>query len=107
MKMELILGCWGRENNNFSFCSSTSNVILDLTKNTERNRNIAEFLDKMYGLFDKPLYTNIHTAVWNIQDKFSFKSNVVFPEVFFKQIEEFCVVHKRCGLYLKIEYREE
>ena len=102
MKVELILGCWGREQNNFSCCSGTSNVILDITKNTEKNVAIAEFLDKVYNLFDKPLYSNAHTAIWNIQDKFSTKGKPVFQDQFFKQMEEFCILHKKCGVYLRL-----
>lgn len=106
MRVELILGCWGREQDNFNCCSGTTNVILDITKNTERNVLIAEFLDKVYGLFDKPLYLNVHTALWSLQDKFSDVSNPVFSKKFFKQIEEFCVAHKKCGVYLRLNIKE-
>lgn len=107
MRVELILGCWGREKDNFSSCSGTKNVILDITKNTEKNVLIAEFLDKVYGLFDKPLYSNVHTALWSLQDKFSEIGKPIFPVNLFKQIEEFCILHKKCGVYLRLNVQDQ
>jgi hypothetical protein len=107
MKVELVLGCWGREQDNFYSCSGASNVILDITKNTERNILIAEFLDKVYNIFEKPLYSNVHTALWKIQDQFSEVGRPVFNDKLFKHIEEFCITHKKCGVYLKLIFDKE
>lgn len=107
MKIMLILGCWGRERVGFIACPSIFNEILDLTKNSERNIKIKDYLDSHFKLFDRPLYNNVHTAVWNIQEKFSEKGNSVFPEEKFRYIEEFCIDHAKCGLYLRLELKED
>ena len=52
-----------------ALCLGCENEILDLSNNTERNIAIADYLDSNYGLFDRPLYNNVHTAVFNIQEK--------------------------------------
>lgn len=106
MKLFLVLGCWGKQNNNFVLCSSTQNIILDLTKNNVRNSNIINYLDHTLRLFDKPLYANVHTAIWNINEKFSEADSPVFEENLFKNIEKFCIEHVHCGLFLRLELRE-
>jgi hypothetical protein len=107
MKITLILGCWGREKEGFVSCPSISNEILDLTKNSSRNIQIKDYLDSYFKLFDRPLYNNVHTAIWNIQDKFSEKGDPVFPEIKFRYIEEFCINHSKCGLFLRLELKGE
>ena len=107
MRLFLILGCWGREEDGFISCSGISNKILELTQQTERNRMIIDFLDDTYRLFDKPLYSNVHTALFGIQDKFSSTGFPVFSKVEFHRIEAFCQMHAKCGLYLKLGLEEE
>ena len=106
MRLFLILGCWGRKEEDFMSCSGISNKILELTKQNERNRAIIDFLDENYRLFDKPLYNNVHTALFGIQDKFSLTGNSVFSKVEFHRIETFCQMHVKCGLYLKLGLEE-
>lgn len=106
MNIVLVLGCWGRIDDNFCSCSSVKNNILDLSKNSARNIQIIDYLDKVYHLFDRPLYNNIHTALFNIQDKFSDVVDKVFPENMFKRMEDFCLTHYKCGLYLRLELIE-
>jgi hypothetical protein len=107
MKIVLILGCWGREKEGFTSCPGIVNEILDLTKNGAREVKIKDYLDSHFKLFDRPLYNNVHTAIWNVQEKFSEKGNPVIPEIKFRYIEEFCIDHARCGLFLRLELREE
>ena len=103
MKIILTLGCWGREKDGFISCSGAENKILDLTNRTKKNIEIENMLDFTYKLFDKPLYNNIHTALWNIQEKFSDIEGQVFNKELFKLIEEFCIAHSKCGVFLKLE----
>lgn len=107
MKVVLILGCWGREHDGFRMCGGVINEILDITKASERNQAIASFLDERYGLFDKPLYSNIHTALYALQNTFSEVGRPVFPDPLFKHAEQFCVKHSKCGLFLRLEITEE
>jgi hypothetical protein len=107
MKIILVLGCWGRENYEVISCPGVSNEILDLTKSNDKNLSIQNYLDTHFKLFDRPLYNNVHTAVWNIQEKFSERGKPVIPELKFKFIEEFCIDHAKCGLYLRLELKDE
>ena len=106
MTVVLILGCWGREELGFKTCCGVKNIILDITKKSNLNIEISQYLDSHYNLFTKPLYSNIHTAIFNIQNKFSEKGKPVFEEKKFKLMEEFCIIHRKCGLYLKLELKE-
>jgi len=106
MKVILVLGCWGNQNNGLCLCSGIENEILDLTLKTERNKEIVDYLDINFKICDRPLYNNIHTAIWNIQEKFSEKGNNVFKEPYFKSLEEFCIFHAKCGLFLRLEIKE-
>lgn len=106
MKLFLVLGCWGKEEDDFIMCPSVSNKILDLSKSSERNREIIEFLDGTYRLCDKPLYNNVHTALFGVQDKFSNVGKPVFTKIQFYRLENFCQLHAKCGLYLRLELEE-
>lgn len=103
MKVNLILGCWGRQELEFKICNGIENLILDITKNNENNIMIVQYLDSHYKLFNKPLYNNVHTVIFNIQDKFSTKDKPIFNSKFFKIMEEFCIMHRKCGLYLRLD----
>lgn len=107
MKILLILGCWGRKEGAFTICEGVSNQILDLTAQSERNVDISNYLDSNFQLFDRPLYNNVHTAIWNVQEKFSIRGKPVFEERVFLGMEEFCILHAKCGLYLRLELIEE
>lgn len=102
MRHSLKLGCWGYSKENFIFCHGTENIIFDLTKNIEKNLEITKFLDENYQLIRKPLLSNVHTVLYKIQDKFG-----AFEEKYFRTLEEFCILHKKCGLFLKIESKDK
>jgi hypothetical protein len=106
MKIILVFGCWGREDEGFCSCSGVKNQILNLSKQSGRNKAIIDYLDSNFRMCDKPLYNNVHTALWNIQDKFSTKGKPVFKETIFKRMEEFCSTHIKCGLFLRLELAE-
>ena len=107
MKLFLILGCWGREENGFTICNGIENRIIDLTKKTTQNVEIVNLLDSNYFLFDRPLYKNVHTALWNLQEKCSKIGCPVFGQQLFKNMEEFCISHKKCGVFLRLKMEEK
>lgn len=101
MKVFLVLGCNGYEEDGFSLCGRIKNYILDISTNTEQNIKISEHLEKI-GLFDQPIYKNARTILYTLQNKFSFKGPV-FSERKFKLMEHFCIMHKQCQVYLAVE----
>ena len=107
MKVVLELGCWGREEDGITTCNGVKNEILDITSNSKLNIAITEYLDTHFGMFDRPLYNNVHTAVWGIQEKFGDKGRLVFPKRMFERMEEFCTMHVKCGLFLRLEIQEK
>jgi hypothetical protein len=106
MRIVLELGCWGINKDGIILCNGISNEILDITKSSERNGEITEYLDTTFKLFDRPIYNNVHTALFNVQNKFSTKLNSVFTEIQFKRMEEFCIMHAKCGLFLRLKLIE-
>jgi hypothetical protein len=106
MRICLVLGCWGRKHDNFQVCCGVENEILDLTDNSERNTAISKRLDDVYRLFDRPLYNNVHTAIFNLQDNFSQQGQPLFSKEFFIQLEGFCIMHTKCGLFLRLRLKE-
>jgi hypothetical protein len=107
MRVYLVFGCWGRKHDDFQVCRGVENEILDITGDTERNIAIAKHLDEVYHLFDRPLYNNVHTALFSIQDKFSQEGKLVFPKTYFGHLEGFCVTHAKCGLFLRLRLKED
>lgn len=88
-------------------CGGLVNEILDLTAPSERNTAMADFLDKRYGLFDRPLYANVHTALFSLKNEFEETGRGVFAKGVFELAEQFCVAHAKCGLFLRLEMKEE
>lgn len=106
MRTVLVLGCWGRTEEGFCTCNGVSNQILDVSVKTEQIRKVTDYLDNTLHLYDKPLYNNVHTVLFNIQDKFGEKTKPIFKESLFRIMENFCLMHARCGLYLRLELVE-
>jgi len=107
MKVCLVLGCWGRKHDDFQVCRGVENEVLDITDHTERNTAIAKHLDEVYHLYDRPLYTNVHTALFSLQENFSQRGKPVFPKEYFEHMEGFCVIHAKCGLFLRLRLKED
>lgn len=107
MRVCLVFGCWGRKHDNFQMCPGIENEILDITGHTERNIAIAKHLDDVYHLFDRPLYNNVHTAIFSLQENFSQECKPVFSKEYFRHLEGFCIMHAKCGLFLRLRLKED
>lgn len=106
MKIVLVLGCWGRKHDEFQMCGGVENEILDISDSTERNIAISKHIDEVYHLFDKPMYNNVHTALFGIQENFSQAGKPVFKGELYAQLEAFCAMHSKCGLFLRLKLKE-
>jgi len=106
MKIVLVLGCWGRKHGEFQMCSGVENEILDISDSTERNAAISKHIDEVYHLFDRPMYNNVHTALFGIQENFSQVGKPVFKAELYAQLEAFCATHSKCGLFLRLKLKE-
>jgi hypothetical protein len=104
MKAVLTLGCDGRTDDNFCFCSGVTNVVLDLEKvNASANFiDLIKYLDRVTNIFEDPCFeTNvIINALYKIHDL------GYIDEKKYKFIFHFYEMHKRCGLILKCVPKE-
>ena len=99
----LVLGCFGRKDNNFCTCTPTENIILKINPNLEKIRDLIFYL-KSLGLFELPI-TNINVvrrAVFYIQDNFYQVFKPIWAKDYFTLLENFILMHKNCGVYLKL-----
>jgi len=107
MRLLLVLGCWGQKHGDVELCRGVENDILDLTAKTERNMAAVAMLDECYHLFDRPLYNNVHTAIYTLCERFNERINPLFTQERFGILERFCVMHAKCGLFLRLRTEED
>lgn len=104
MKAVITLGCNGRQDEGFHFCSGVSNIIVDLEKitHTEGYKNLIIYLDKVPKIFDNPCFAGntISNAIYKIYEM------GYLPELKYKFIAHFYDMHKRCGLIMRAEVKE-
>lgn len=102
-KTYLVLGCYGRAENNFVLCSSVQNRILELNESLVNYNSIMDYLDIM-KLFDRPLLDQnaIRHLVFNLQDRFDQKIKRLWTDHEFHLIERFMHMHKPCGIYAQL-----
>lgn len=100
----LVLGCYGRNDDGFVSCCSVENKILKLDENIQDLPEILTYL-KDLRLYEKPLmdYNAVRRVIFNFQDRYYQRALPIWPENKFKFIENFTLMHKMCGLYLKLE----
>jgi hypothetical protein len=106
MRVVLVLGCRGRRHNGFRMCGGVENEILDLTGSSEMNSVVADHLDSVYHMFDRPLLNNVHTALYSLQEKLARDGRTVFKTDQYRLLEAFCVMHAKCGLLLRLKLEE-
>ena len=103
MKAILTLGCEGRQDEGFHFCSGVSNVVIDLESisHTENFKNLILYLDKVPKIFDNPCLTShiISNTIYKIYEM------GYLTEIKYKYIAYFYDMHKRCGLILKVSLK--
>lgn len=68
---------------------------------------VADHLDSVYHLFDRPLYSNVHTALYSLQERLARDGRTVFPGEQYRRLETFCVMHAKCGLFLRLRLEED
>jgi hypothetical protein len=101
----LTLGCFGRSDDGFVSCSSCENIILEINKNLDSYNDIMNYLDSC-KMFDKPLFdfNAIKSVIQNLQSRFDQISvgKRLWSEKELQLFQKFVLVHKDCGLILKL-----
>jgi len=99
----LVLGCFGRKEDNFELCPGVENRILKLDDSLVYIDEIWDYLEAV-KLLDKPVINlnAIRNIVFRMQDKYDQKIRKLWSEKEFHMIERFINMHKQCGLYMKL-----
>jgi hypothetical protein len=109
-KLYLILGCFGRSDDNFVSCSSCENVILEINSNLDFYNEMMGYLDSC-RLFDKPSFdfNSIRSIIQNLQSRFDQISlgRRLWSEKELQLFQKFVLVHKDCGLFLKLSIEKK
>lgn len=103
-ELHIILGCFGRTDDGFVSCAGCRNSIFYLAKSDSNYSEIMDFLDGI-ELFDKPLldYNAVRHVIFNLQDRFSYKTKKIWSEKMFLLYQKFVIDHKGCGLFIDLE----
>lgn len=103
MKAVIILGCNGRQDNGFCFCTGVNNVLVDLEKivHTANYKDLIRYLDKVPKIFDNSCFLSniISNAVYKIYEM------GYLSDIQYKFVSHFYDMHKRCGLVMKAEVK--
>lgn len=99
----MVLGCYGRKEDDFTLCPKVENRILLLDDSLDGLDKMWEYFDGV-KLIDKPLIdlNAIRNVIFRMQDKFDQRSRKLWSEKEFNLIERFTHMHKACGMYIKL-----
>ena len=102
-KLYLVLGCFGRKDDDFSTCNSVENIILEIKPNLEDIDRILYYLESLQ-LSKRPLmdYNAVRRALFYIQDNFYQNLKPIWSDKYFRILENFTILHKSCGIYLRL-----
>jgi hypothetical protein len=106
VQVYLVFGCNGfQDDDGFISCHGVANPILDLSKIPKETRvKVIKFLDEVCELFDKPIYdTNYCSNVIGIL----YRDHGVISEETLHKIQAFLQMHKICGLYMMLMFKED
>lgn len=99
----LVLGCYGRTENEFVLCPGTQNRILKLDDSLVNIDGVMDYLDAV-KLFDRPMLDQnaIRHLIYNLQDRFDQKFKRMWTDHEYHLLERYIQMHKPCGLYAQL-----
>jgi len=104
-KIQLLLGCFGYQENGFVSCRGCENCILLIDSQTDQYKVMMDYLDSC-RLFDKALfeYNSINGFIRNMQAKFdqASRDRTLWNEKEYRLFQKFIAEHRSCGLYVKL-----
>jgi len=107
-KLYLILGCWGRIDDEFTTCNSVANPILKIDDKLEGYVELMKYLQGL-GLFEQKItnYNAVRNIIFRIKNNFSQGYYNLWNDKKFRLIENFTINHKFCGLYLDLDFVDD
>lgn len=101
----LVLGCFGRRDDDFISCPGIENKILNLANRIDQYNQMMDYFEKC-RLFDRPMfeYSSITHFIKNMQDKFDQISigKKLWSEKHYHLFQKFLADHRLCGAYVKL-----
>lgn len=102
-ELHLILGCFGRRDDNFVSCPSVENSILKLDVSLYRYNDMMDYLDGC-RMFDRPIYdyNGIRNVLFHFKQHYDQPTRPLWSEKKWTLYQKFTIDHRHCGLYLKL-----
>lgn len=102
-ELYIVLGCFGRRDDDFICCAGIENRILQVEGNLYLYNELMDYLDNC-RLFDKPMfdYNAIRHFIFNLRDNFDQPMRRLWSEKKFELYQKFTIDHRHCGLYVKL-----
>ncbi len=99
----VVLGCFGRSDDDFVSCAGIENRILLVDSSLYRYDDIMDYLDQC-RLFDRVLldYNAVRHFIFNLGEKFDQPTRRLWSEKKFELYQKFAIDHKHCGLFVKL-----
>lgn len=102
-ELYIVLGCFGRRDDNFISCAGVENRILKVDELLFNYNELMNYLDTC-RLFDRPVfdYNAIRHVIFYLRDKFDQPMKRLWSEKKFELYQKFTIDHRHCGLYVKL-----
>jgi hypothetical protein len=107
-EVHVVLGCFGRTDDEFVSCSALENVILRIEVSNHYYDEMMDYMDSLQ-LFDRVLldYNAVRHFIFNMQDKFTLSTKKLWSEKMFLLYQKFVIDHKNCGVFIKLDQPPE
>lgn len=102
-ELYLVLGCFGRREDDFISCAGIENAILHIEEGLYLYNDMMEYLDNC-RLFDRPIFdlNAIRHFVFNMRERYDQPMRRLWSEKKFDLYQKFIIEHRHCGLYVKL-----
>lgn len=105
LSLYLVLGCNGSREEQFTYCHTTENILLDLATLSDSDYNIVvDFLDDACELFDGPI--GDQNKVANIIS-ILYRTFKVINDITLYKTQRYLKMHRDCGMYLVLLLQED
>lgn len=104
----LVLGCFGRADDDFVSCAGIENRILCVEPSIDHYEEIMDYIDSCQ-LFDKMILDSnaIRHFIFNMQDRFDQLTKKLWSEKRFQLYQKFVIDHRHCGLFLRLDFAND
>lgn len=99
----IVLGCFGRRDDNFVSCPSVENRILKIGVSIQGYETMMNYFEGC-RLFDRPMFdiNAVRNFVFYMQEKYDQGMKRLWSEKEFSLYQKFIIDHRMCGSYIKL-----